>query len=165
LFQTVWNVQHGFEPTHGIRDYDLFYFDDRDTSWEAEDVCVRQCAGLFADLRVHVEVRNQARVHRWYPAKFGASCKEFRSTEEGIDSFLATSCCVGMRKTHGALTVYAPHGLADLFDLIVRPNAARVDDGGELHEVYATKAHRWSQTWPRLEVLPWPTSGGGRRHE
>lgn len=27
LFQTVWNVVTGRPPAHGIKDYDLFYFD------------------------------------------------------------------------------------------------------------------------------------------
>ena len=35
LFQTVWNVLDGRDPGAGIRDYDLFYFDE-DTSYEAE---------------------------------------------------------------------------------------------------------------------------------
>ena len=30
LFQTVWNLQAGREPTAGIKDYDLFYFDGAD---------------------------------------------------------------------------------------------------------------------------------------
>ncbi|MBN9592327.1 MAG: nucleotidyltransferase family protein, partial [Alphaproteobacteria bacterium] len=27
LFQTVWNLQSGKMPGHGIRDYDIIYFD------------------------------------------------------------------------------------------------------------------------------------------
>ncbi|MES1989748.1 MAG: nucleotidyltransferase family protein [Pseudomonadota bacterium] len=36
LFQTVWNVLTYRDVTHGIKDYDVFYFDP-DPSWEAED--------------------------------------------------------------------------------------------------------------------------------
>jgi hypothetical protein len=32
LVQTVWNVVTGRSPDHGIRDYDLFYFDPGDLS-------------------------------------------------------------------------------------------------------------------------------------
>ncbi len=28
LFQTVWNIEHGFEPAAGILDYDLFVLSD-----------------------------------------------------------------------------------------------------------------------------------------
>ena len=48
LFQTVWNEIGGFEPTYGIRDYGLFYFDGGDLSWEAEDEVIRRCAAALA---------------------------------------------------------------------------------------------------------------------
>jgi hypothetical protein len=37
----VWNVLDGHAPTRGIKDYDLFSFDERDTSWEAEEAGCR----------------------------------------------------------------------------------------------------------------------------
>lgn len=156
LFQTIWNVRHGHEPTHGIRDYDLFYFDDSDLSWEAEDLVVRRCARAFEDIPVKIEVRNQARVHLWYAEKFGVRCNAFAAVEDGIDSFLASSCCLGLRQVGHGIAVYAPHGLADLFNLVVRPNADRVCAQGALAAVYAAKAQRWQQVWPRVRILPWP---------
>ena len=36
VFQTVWKVIDGRDPTAGIGDYDLIYFDDTDLSWDAE---------------------------------------------------------------------------------------------------------------------------------
>ena len=54
LFQTVWNVLSGREPATGIRDYDLFYFDDTDLSWDAEDLAIRRAAEVFADIGVGV---------------------------------------------------------------------------------------------------------------
>jgi hypothetical protein len=63
LFQTVWNNLTGRPVGTGIRDADLFYF-DQDTSWDAEDAVIRAGAELFADLPVPVEIRNEARVHR-----------------------------------------------------------------------------------------------------
>jgi hypothetical protein len=62
LFQKVWNIQSGFSVTHGIKDYDVFYFDP-DTSWKAEDAVIARGRATFADLGVTVEIRNQARVH------------------------------------------------------------------------------------------------------
>jgi len=70
LFQTVWNALTGRAPGTGIRDADLFYFDD-DTSYDAEDDVIRRGAGLFAELPVPVEIRNEARVHLWYAEHFG----------------------------------------------------------------------------------------------
>ena len=62
--------ERGRDDLHGIRDYDVFYF-DADTSWSAENEVIERAAHLFADLNVSIEVRNQARVHLWYEEKFG----------------------------------------------------------------------------------------------
>ena len=70
LVQTAWNTLTGRAVDYGIDDYDVFYFDP-DTSWQAEDAAIRQLQGRFARLGVKVELRNQARVHLWYPHKHG----------------------------------------------------------------------------------------------
>lgn len=160
LFQTVWNALSGRDPTAGIRDYDVFYFDE-DASWQAEDEVIRSSAESLRDLPVDVEVRNQARVHLWYPEKFGISCPPLTSAEDGIDSFLATACCLGVRQTHdGDRRVYAPRGFTDLYALVVRPNNLR----GPRH-VYESKAERWLREWPQLHVLPWPIDDRPERLE
>src|SRR5437879_3712818 len=71
VFQTVWNVVTNRPPTEGIKDYDLFYFDDSDLSWEAEDEVIRTGEAVFRDLPAVVEIRNEARVHLWYEDHFG----------------------------------------------------------------------------------------------
>ena len=157
LFQTVWNRLLGFPPTRGIRDYDLFYFDDRDTTWEAEDRVIRTCAEAFGDLAVPVEVRNQARVHLWYPDRFGVAVDPFRTCEDGIDAFAMTTCCVATRLAESGLRTYAPHGFADLYNLVLRPNPVRATQA-----VYEEKARRWVSLWPDLQVLPWPSDRCGR---
>jgi hypothetical protein len=152
LFQTVWNVVAGREVTEGIKDYDLFYFDSTDLSWDAEDRVIRAARPVFASLPAQVEIRNEARVHLWYEHKFGAACPPYDSTEAAIDSFAATTCCLGVRlEPDGRWRVYAPHGLSDVFNLVVRPNPVLAPRG-----VYEAKAARWRREWPTLTVLPWP---------
>ncbi len=151
LFQTVWNVLDGREPTRGIRDYDLFYFDDRDRSWEAEDAVIRRAAGVFAGCGGEVEVRNEARVHLWYEDHFGVPCPPYPSTEAAIDSFAATACCLGVRLAAGRHALYAPFGFDDLAGFVLRPNPVLAP-----RHVYEAKAARWRRLWPRLTVLPWP---------
>jgi hypothetical protein len=151
LFQTVWNVLDGQDPERGIRDYDLFYFDADDLSWEAEDAVITRSSEAFAGCGGEVEVRNEARVHLWYEDKFGVPCAPFRSTEDAIDHFAATACSVGIRTSDSGTTVYAPYGFEDLLALVVRPNTRLAP-----RAVYETKASRWSELWPRLTVLPWP---------
>lgn len=151
LFQTVWNVVTGKEPDDGILDYDLFYFDDSDLSWEAEDAVIRRSARAFAGCAGTVEVRNEARVHLWYEDKFGTPCTPFTRTEDAIDAFIATTCCVGIREDGGGSYVYAPHGFDDIFDMILRPNPVLAP-----RSVYEAKSERWTKQWPSLRVMPWP---------
>ena len=157
LYQTVWNVLDGQDPTRGIEDYDLLYFDDGDLSWAAEDRVIQRCAAAFADLPAVVEVRNQARVHLWYEDHFGVPCPPLRSSAGAIDRYAAHACQVGMRVVDGCYEVYAPSGFDDVFDLVLRPNPVIAP-----REVYETKAARWIRLWPRLEVHPWAHDGEDR---
>jgi hypothetical protein len=152
LFQTVWNVVTGRPAGEGIKDYDLFYFDDADVSWVAEDAVITAAAAVFANLPAAVEVRNEARVHLWYEQRFGVACPPFVSSEAAIDCFAATTCCLGIRAEHdGRWQLYAPHGLSDVFNLVVRPNPVLAP-----RAVYEAKTARWREQWPSLTVLPWP---------
>jgi len=149
VVQTVWNALTGRDAGHGIEDYDLFYHDPADLSWAAEDRVVRMVADACRDLPVEVEVRNEARVHLWYEAKFGVPCPPFASTEAAIDAFPAVCSCVGVRiGRDGSWHLHAPHGLDDLFGLVVRPNPVLAP-----REVFERKAARWKARWPELTVL------------
>lgn len=151
LFQTVWNIQTGREPTYGIKDYDVFYFDDSDTSWEAEDKVIQAGVSLFSDLKADIQIRNQARVHLWYEEKFDASYPKLTSSCDGIDRFTTPSSMYGITKDdRGTLDVYAPYGFGDPFNLTVRPNPA----SRPVAHVYAEKSQRWKERWPELNVIP-----------
>lgn len=152
VFQTVWNIVDGRDPTAGIKDYDLFYYDASDLTYEAEDAVIQRAAKLFADLNATVEVRNEARVHLWYEQHFGVPGVQFTNSKDAIDHFASTTCCYGVSRTgDGHLVVYAPHGYQDLFGKRIRPNPRLAP-----REVYETKAERWQREWPSLTVDPWP---------
>ncbi len=110
LFQTVWSVQTARPPEYGIKDYDIFYFDP-DLSWEAEDTVIKRAAACFGDLDVTVEVRNQARVHLWYTAKFALPYPPLTRSADGIDRFLMHTAQAGIRPDG---EIYAPHGFDDI---------------------------------------------------
>lgn len=149
LFQTVWNLRTNRRPDHGIKDYDVFYFDP-DTSYDAEDRVIRRAAALFADLGIAVEVRNQARVHLWYGEKFGVPYPPLSCAADGIDRFLMHNAQVGFRASEAETEVYAPRGFDDIFNLIVRPNRT----ANFLPDKYMEKALRWKEHWPALTILP-----------
>ena len=52
--------------------------------------------------------------------------------------------------------VYAPHGLAEVFNLVARPNPVLAP-----RSVYEAKVSRWRRQWPALTALPWPGPAGG----
>lgn len=154
LFQTVWNVLGGREPGLGIKDYDLFYFDDTDLSWDAEDVWIKRIDKLLEGTDIPIETRNQARVHLWYPDHFGVDYEPLKTRFEGIDRFLAPTCSFGLYAgPDGEPRVYAPFGYDDLFNRIVRRNPAAE---GESH--YYAKAQRWQAEWPQITVVPWASA-------
>jgi uncharacterized protein len=148
LVQTVWNGLTRRAVDYGISDYDVFYFDP-DTSWGAEDAVIRRLAARLDDVGAPVEVRNQARVHLWYPDKHGLPYPPLQRSTEGIDRFLTRNTMVGLRRAPGGYEVYAPHGFDDIAGLIVRPNPGASFSAAN----YAAKAARWKHLWPELTVL------------
>lgn len=147
LFQTVWNVRSCREPTHGIRDYDVFYFDASDLSWEAEDRMIKSASAHFEDLGVEVQLRNQARVHLWYEAKFGGSYPPLRSSCDGIDRFLIAGTCVGLRSVQEGFEVHAPFGTDEITSGQLRPNS-----NNRRPELFAAKAASYIARWPWLRA-------------
>lgn len=150
VFQNVWNCVEGRPPGQGIADYDVFYFDDTDLTWEAEDRVIRRAAALFAHVPATIEVRNEARVHLWYEERFGTPAAPFRSAADAIDAFAATTCCVGLTRRDGGIGIHAPHGLSDVFAMRLRPNHRLAPRG-----VYESKAAAYARRWPTLAVDPW----------
>ena len=150
LFQTVWNLKSGRPAERGIIDYDVFYFSE-DTTWEAEDDVIKAAEKLFADLSVPVQVRNQARVHLWFPEKYGVAYPPLTTAAEGILRFPSGAQCIGLKRTgEDYLDLYAPYGLTDVWEMIARPNRIL-----PLSKVFAEKTERWQKEWPQLTVFPW----------
>ncbi|HEX7758160.1 MAG TPA: nucleotidyltransferase family protein [Caulobacteraceae bacterium] len=148
IYQPVWNHLTGRDPAYGIKDYDLAYFDASDISYEAEDEVIRRVAAAFeAPLRALVEVRNQARVHVWFEAKFGEAYAPLSHTAEAIARFTAPAFCVGARlEADDTISIVAPYGLEDLFAMRIRRNPARRTAG------LARTAANAQARWPELTV-------------
>ena len=153
LVQTVWNSLTGRPLTYGINDYDVLYF-DHDTSWEAEDAVIQRLEQRLVALQVRIEIRNQARVHLWYQQRHGRPYAPLMSAAESIDRFLTTNTQLGLRKTSQGHQLYAPRGLSDAVELIVRPNATANFSASN----YEAKAARWKALWPEITVYPAETA-------
>ena len=149
LVQTVWNSITNRPLTYGINDYDVIYF-DADTSWEAEDAIIRRLEQRLLALQIRIEIRNQARVHLWYPQRHGRPYPPLISAAASIDRFLTTNTQVGLRRTAQGCQLYAPRGLHDAVGLVVRPNATANFSASN----YEAKASRWKAMWPEITVEP-----------
>ncbi len=146
VFQTVWNALTGRDPDHGIKDYDAIYFDP-DTSWDAEDAFIRRVSAAFPPaLAAKVEVRNQARVHLWFEAKFGAPYAPLTCTDEALERFLTPANAVGIRlEPDGRLDIAAPYGLGDCFAMRLRPSPSRVFNRPNYLRIAAGLKARWPE--------------------
>jgi hypothetical protein len=152
VYQSVWNALAGRPRGHGIKDYDVCYFDGTDLSYEAEDRVIRQVEAATGDLALSVETRNQARVHLWFEGRFGTPYPPLRSTDESLTRYAARVHAVGVRlEADDRIDIAAPFGLGDLFAFRIRPNPA-LDNSGS----YAEKASRMQALCPELTVEPWP---------
>lgn len=148
IYNQVWNHLTGRPEMYGVKDIDLFYFDP-DLSWQAEDRHIQEVAARFVPTPP-VEVRNQARVHLWYPTHFGLPYPALPNSSAAIDRFASRTHCVGLRLTD-RLELYAPYGLDDIFSFRLTPNP--VLDNRATH---AAKAIRQKSLWPELTVIDWP---------
>ncbi|HQX60030.1 MAG TPA: nucleotidyltransferase family protein [Burkholderiaceae bacterium] len=149
LFQTVWNLQAGRDPTAGIKDYDLFYFDGADLTEQAEAAIGQRVDACFRDLGVTIEAKNQARVHTWYPEWFGMPYAALHSSREGIARFLVPCTCVGLQPAAAATAphLYAPYGLDELYCGILRPNPLM-----DHRELFRQKAASYRDRWHWLQI-------------
>lgn len=152
LFQSVWNHQTNLPSEWGVKDYDVFYFDD-DLSWEAENEVITSAQRLFRDLEVNIEIKNQARVHLWYHQRFGRPYPQLQSVRDGIDRYLVAGTCIGLDvETNG---VYAPYGLADVADGVLRINPRNPQP-----DLFGLKARSYQARWPWLHIVEPCICGG-----
>lgn len=151
LYHMAWNRLVRRPGLETVNDLDVFYFDDADLSYEAEDVVIRRLATRFAHPPIPVQVRNQARVHLWFERKFGSPFTPLHSAEEMLGRYAARAYAVGARlEPDDGITIMAPFGLNDLFSFRIVPNHAL--QNRPLHE---RKSVELRAIWPQLQVEPW----------
>lgn len=145
VYQSVWNAQTGRPAGFGTKDYDIGYFDP-DTSWDAEDVWIKRVAAAFDEpLKSQVEVRNQARVHLWAPQKFGEDFAPLLRTDDAPARFVAPAFAVGVRlEADDSISVHSAYGLADVFDMVIRPTPRRGKAKG-WDKIIAKLKDRWPE--------------------
>jgi len=150
LVQSYWNAAHGFSPLNGVSDVDLIYFDHEDLTEDSEAQHASRISNRFNSLPIRFDVKNEARVHLWYEARFGYSIEPYTSAESAIDTFPTTAGAIGVRAVGDSIESYASFGFDDLMNLVVRPNKRQIT-----RSIYAEKVLRWRSLWPMLNVIEW----------
>ena len=149
VYQAAWNDVTDRAPGYGVKDFDLGYFDE-DVSWDAEDAVIKRVAAAFEEpLRSRVEARNQRRVSEWFEEKFGEPYSPIKDTAEALTRFVAPAFAVGVRlEGDGQITVVAPFGLDDVFNMVIRPNHSRA-----LAKDWERVTARALERWPELTIV------------
>ena len=140
---TVWNRLHNYPGDINMKDMDVVYFDPNDLSISLEKECESKLSSLFPKLIF--EVINQARAHTFNHRP------KATSSHDSIAYWCETPTCVGVRlEKDDSLTICAPYGLEDLFELRVRPIPPLKRDMKLYKERIESK--QWDKTWPRLQI-------------
>lgn len=144
----VWDALHGFARPSTLEDVDVVYFDEAAVGLEQdarlENRLRRELPGLSW------EVTNQATVHLWFASEFGQAVLPLRSLEEGVATWPEFATCVGVHlDAEDSISVMAPHGLDDLFNLRVRHNPLRASVAAYRQRV---ESKRFAERWPRLSI-------------
>ena len=151
ITNTIWNQISGYPLDYGISDMDIVYYDIYNMDAQSEVKLQHKIESNLGYFPFKLDVKNQARVHLWYESKFGFPIKPYPSLESAIDSWPTTATALGVRLEQNNLyTIYAPYNLNDLFSMTVRPNKLLVTE-----EIYMSKATKWKEKWPLLEIIPW----------
>jgi len=141
----VWDALHDRVPDCDLLDDVDVVFCDRATADSASDVAIEaRLRAMYPN--VPWSVKNQARMH----ARNGDA--PYPNTESAIARWPETATAVAARLRDHQVELLAPHGVADLLELIVRPTPAFVPRRQE----YACRirSKNWKARWPRLNVFP-----------
>ncbi len=149
VVQTIWNHLTGKAYDYGIEDLDIIYFDE-DTTYATEDNHIEKLKELMKDIKIPVDVKNQARVHLWYNEKFNSNIKAYISTEDAVDSWPTTVTSLAINVNRNGYKIYAPFGLEDVFSLTLRANKKQITE-----DVYNMKVKKWTKKWKELKVIKW----------
>jgi uncharacterized protein len=146
----VWDSLHGKSSPSQLSDVDVAYFDATDFSPQRDEQLQRKLHAL--NPRIPWEVTNQAGVHVWFEEHFGHAVEPLHSLDEAVSSWpeFATSVGISLRQDN-SLQIIAPHGLEDLFGIVVRRNPTRVSV-----ETYRQRIaqKQYAERWPKVTVVP-----------
>jgi hypothetical protein len=146
----VWDALHAFPAPSSLPDIDVAFFDHTRLAPEYEAQLQERLAEILPG--APWEVSNQAAVHLWFEGAFGHAVPPLSSLEDAVATWPEYATAVGLKlEDDDSISVIAPHGLEDLFAMVVRHNRTRASVATYRQRV-AQK--RYTARWPRVTVLP-----------
>ncbi|WP_248565524.1 nucleotidyltransferase family protein [Paenibacillus sp. L3-i20] len=139
----VWNYLHGFNKPSSLNDVDILYYDPSDTREQTEKNLESILQNEVRDY--NWSIKNQARMHERNNEQTYLSVAD--AMKRWPETATATAITIGKSNK---LEVIAPHGLNDLFDLVVR-QSPYFKDTDCFHNRVQSK--QWLETWPNLKLI------------
>lgn len=139
----VWDDLHGFKTRATLNDVDVLYYDSSDLDEQSEKHFESILKGKRPDY--NWSCKNQARMH------IRNQANPYTSVENAMLYWPETATAIGIRLDENHhLEVIAPHGLNDLFDLVIRRSPYFYDKEYFLKRVYSKG---WLDRWPKLQLI------------
>lgn len=140
----VWDHLHGL-PIGLVAgsDVDVIYCDHANPRLDRDLAIEQQLACRFP--RIPWSVHNQARMHE------RNDDAPYLNSEDAIRCWPETATAIAARLSSQGLEIIAPHGVADLVGMIVRPSPAF----RRKMEIYESRiaSKEWARRWPRLKFV------------
>ncbi len=125
-------------------DVDVLFFDPIDISSQREKELEQKLYQLRSE--VPWSVKNQARMH------IRNNNAPYKNTEDAMKYWLETPTAVAIRlEANDQLCVFAPFGLDDLFQMIIRPTPAARTKMNEFEHRISNKP--WLKNWSDVRVI------------
>jgi hypothetical protein len=136
----IWDCLHNYSDISPLNDIDVVYYDQADVSEQTEKHFEGLLKSMFGEY--NWSVKNQARMH------LRNRDEPYLSVEDAIKRWPETVTAIGVAlDTDNHLSIIAPHGLDDLFNLTIRRSPFFHDRDYYQARV---KSKRWKTIWPNL---------------
>lgn len=141
---SAWDFLHGYPRPTPVDDVDVVYFNKLSNSKQHDIELESTLKSRAPNLKW--SVKNQARMHLFNKED------EYQSMEEAVEKWPETATAIAIRlEKSGDISMIKPHGLSDLFRLIVRPTPHFSDKKQRV--VDRLDSRDWLKTWPKLKAV------------
>ncbi len=139
----VWDYLHGYSHLTPLNDVDVLYYDANDLSEKTEKKYETILKNQLHEY--NWSIKNQARMH------IRNQEKPYLSVADAMKRWPETVTAVGISlETGKGIEIIAPHGLNDLFDLILRKSPYYKNKD---HFYTRVMSKKWLELWPQLTLI------------